>query len=148
MNNTTFILLTLLVICWTLNPFLKKMMGSRLPANENMIFNHSLCTIIIVVYTIYLLINHKCDMSKIQSLSKKDIMLGIVTSVITVASSLLLIKILQENEASQVMPQIQPCVLLLTLIVGYFMFNEKMTKNKIIGAGFITIGLCIINKKE
>ena len=85
MNNTTFILLTLLVICWTLNPFLKKMMGSRLPANENMIFNHSLCTIIIVVYTIYLLINHKCDMSKIQSLSKKDVMLGIVTSVITVA---------------------------------------------------------------
>ena len=73
MNITTFILLTLLVICWTLNPFLKKMMGSRLPANENMIFNHSLCTIIIIVYTIYLLINHKCDMSKIQSLSKKDV---------------------------------------------------------------------------
>ena len=148
MNNTTFILLTLLVICWTLNPFLKKMMGSRLPANENMIFNHSLCTIIIVIYTIYLLINHKCDISKIQSLNKKDIMLGIVTSVITVASSLLLIKILQENEASQVMPQIQPSVLLLTLIIGYFIFNEKMTKNKIIGAGLITIGLFIINKKD
>tara|TARA_X000000950_G_C13864958_1_gene640321 strand:- start:1468 stop:1914 length:447 start_codon:yes stop_codon:yes gene_type:complete len=148
MNNTTFILLTLLVICWTLNPFLKKMMGSRLPANENMIFNHSLCTIIIVIYTIYLLINQKCDISKIQSLNKKDIMLGIVTSVITVASSLLLIKILQENEASQVMPQIQPSVLLLTLIIGYFIFNEKMTKNKIMGAGLITIGLFIINKKD
>lgn len=148
MNNTTFILLTMLIICWTLNPFLKKLMGSKLPANENMIFNHSLCTIIILAYTTYLLINHKCDISKIQALSKKDVMLGIVTSIITVASSLLLIKILQENEASQVMPQIQPCVLLLTLIIGYFIFNEKMTKNKMIGAGLITLGLFVINKKD
>ena len=130
MNNTTFILLVMLIICWTLNPFLKKMMGSKLPANENMIFNHSLCTIIIILYTSYLLITHKCDISIINKLGKKDILLGIVTSMITVASSLLLIKILEENEASQVMPQIQPCVLVLTLIIGYFIFNEKMTKNK------------------
>lgn len=148
MNNTTFILLTLLIVCWTLNPFLKKLMGSKLPANENMIFNHSLCTIIIVIYTSYLLINHKCDIGKIKSLSKKDIMLGIITSAITVASSLLLIKILQENDASQIMPQIQPCVLLLTLIIGYFIFNEEMTRNKIIGSGLIMSGLYVINRKD
>ena len=106
MNNTTFILLTLLIVCWTLNPFLKKLMGSKLPANENMIFNHSLCTIIIVIYTSYLLINHKCDIGKIKSLSKKDIMLGIITSAITVSSSLLLIKILQENDASQIIKSV------------------------------------------
>lgn len=146
MNNTTFILLVMLIICWTLNPFLKKMMGSKLPANENMIFNHSLCTIIIIFYTSYLLITHKCDISTINKLGKKDILLGIVTSMITVASSLLLIKILEENEASQVMPQIQPCVLVLTLIIGYFIFNEKMTKNKILGTSLILGGLLVINK--
>ena len=146
MNNTTFILLVMLIICWTLNPFLKKMMGSKLPANENMIFNHSLCTIIIIRYTSYLLITHKCDISIINRLGKKDILLGIVTSMITVASSLLLIKILEENEASQVMPQIQPCVLVLTLIIGYFIFNEKMTKNKILGTSLILGGLLVINK--
>lgn len=146
MNNTTFILLVMLIICWTLNPFLKKMMGSKLPANENMIFNHSLCTIIIILYTSYLLITHKCDISIINRLGKKDILLGIVTSMITVASSLLLIKILEENEASQVMPQIQPCVLVLTLIIGYFIFNEKMTKNKILGTSLILGGLLVINK--
>lgn len=146
MNNTTFILLVMLIICWTLNPFLKKMMGSKLPANENMIFNHSLCTIIIILYTSYLLITHKCDISTINKLGKKDILLGIVTSMITVASSLLLIKILEENEASQVMPQIQPCVLVLTLIIGYFIFNEKMTKNKILGTSLILGGLLVINK--
>lgn len=146
MNNTTFILLVMLIICWTLNPFLKKMMSSKLPANENMIFNHSLCTIIIILYTSYLLITHKCDISTINKLDKKDILLGIVTSVITVASSLLLIKILEENEASQVMPQIQPCVLVLTIIIGYFIFNEKMTKNKILGTSLILGGLMIINK--
>jgi uncharacterized membrane protein len=136
----------MLIICWTLNPFLKKMMGSKLPANENMIFNHSLCTIIIILYTSYLLITHKCDISTINKLGKKDILLGIVTSMITVASSLLLIKILEENEASQVMPQIQPCVLVLTLIIGYFIFNEKMTKNKILGTSLILGGLLVINK--
>ena len=146
MDNTTLILITFLVICWTLNPFLKKMMGSKLPANENMIFNHGLCTIIIIVYLMYLLTSSKCDMSVIKKLSKKDILLGIVTAGITVASSLLLIKILEGNEASHIMPQVQPCVLLLTMIIGYMVFGEEMTRNKIIGAILIMSGLFVINK--
>ena len=34
----------------TLNPFLKRQMAGKLAANEYMIFNHSLCTILIVLY--------------------------------------------------------------------------------------------------
>ena len=146
MDNNTLILLSLLVVCWTLNPFLKKMMGSKLPANENMLFNHTLCSIIIVTYTIYVIMNHKCDISNITSLAKKDILLGIITSIVTVASSILLIKLLQENEASQIMPQIQPCVLLLTLLIGCTIFNEKITRNKILGSFIIVAGLVVINK--
>ena len=146
MDNNTLILLGLLVICWTLNPFLKKMMGSKLPANENMLFNHTLCSIIIVTYTVYMILNHKCDISNITSLSKKDMLLGVITSIVTVASSLLLIKLLQENEASHIMPQIQPCVLLLTLLVGCTIFNEKISRNKIRGSFIIVSGLVVINK--
>ena len=146
MDNNTLILLGLLVLCWTLNPFLKKMMGSKLPANENMLFNHTLCSIIIVTYAVYMIMNQKCDISNITSLAKKDILLGIITSIVTVASSLLLIKLLQENEASQIMPQIQPCVLLLTLLIGCTIFNEKITRNKILGSFIIVAGLIVINK--
>ena len=146
MDNNTLILLGLLVLCWTLNPFLKKMMGSKLPANENMLFNHTLCSIIILTYAVYMIMNQKCDISNITSLAKKDILLGIITSIVTVASSLLLIKLLQENEASQIMPQIQPCVLLLTLLIGCTIFNEKITRNKILGSFIIVAGLIVINK--
>lgn len=90
--------------------------------------------------------NHKCDISNITSLAKKDILLGIITSIVTVASSILLIKLLQENEASQIMPQIQPCVLLLTLLIGCTIFNEKITRNKILGSFIIVAGLVVINK--
>ena len=90
--------------------------------------------------------NHKCDISNITSLAKKDILLGIITSIVTVASSILLIKLLQENDASQIMPQIQPCVLLLTLLIGCTIFNEKITRNKILGSFIIVAGLVVINK--
>ena len=93
-----------------------------------------------------MIMNHKCHISNITLLAKKDVILGIITSIVTAASSLLLIKLLQENEVSQIMPQIQQCVLLLTLLIGCTIFDEKVTRSKILGSFIIIAGLFVINK--
>ena len=61
--NQTYILLTLLIMCWTLNPFLKKQAAKNLGTNEYMVFNHSLCTILVLIYAGYLMYKKKCDIS-------------------------------------------------------------------------------------
>jgi uncharacterized membrane protein len=143
----TIILIILLVTCWTLNPFLKRQMAGKLAANEYMIFNHSLCTILIVLYVAYLLMNKQYDIKPLQDLSRTDILVGFIGAFITVVSSVVLISLLQNNEASYIIPHVQPCIIVLTLIIGYFFYGEDISRNKLIGTGLIAMGLVFMNKK-
>jgi len=72
---------------------------------------------------------------------------SILGAITTVMGAIVLIKLLKDNDASSIIPQIQPVVILLTILLGYALFNESMTKNKIIGGLCIICGLYIINKK-
>tara|TARA_B100000575_G_scaffold294521_2_gene311055 strand:+ start:1679 stop:2119 length:441 start_codon:yes stop_codon:yes gene_type:complete len=145
--DNTILLIILLVTCWTLNPFLKRQMVGKLAANEYMIFNHSLCTILIVLYVAYLLINRQYDINTVRKLSNKDIFIAFIGAFITVVSSVVLISLLQNNEASYIIPHVQPCIIVLTLMIGYFFFEENISRNKLIGTGLIAIGLGFMNKK-
>ena len=145
--DETHLLLLFLIICWTLNPFLKKKASTKLTSSEFMLYNHSLCTILILIYGFFLLYHGNCDVNCLKKLSKDDIFYSIIAALITVLSSLTLIKLLKENQATDIIPYIQPLVILFTILFGYFIFNETMTKNKVLGISFIIIGLIIINNK-
>ena len=98
-------------------------------------------------YGFFLLYHGNCDVNCLKKLSKDDIFYSIIAALITVLSSLTLIKLLKENQATDIIPYIQPLVILFTILFGYFIFNETMTKNKVLGISFIIIGLIIINNK-
>ena len=57
----TYTLLVILVLCWTLNPFMKKKASLNLSSDEYLIFNHTLCSILLVIYLIYLIKYKKCN---------------------------------------------------------------------------------------
>ena len=143
--NSHFVLL-LLIICWTLNPFVKKTIAKKIPIREYIIYNQCICSIIVIIYSIYLYRNNIYDTSFINNLTMNDLLISSIGAIITVSASLLLVKLLRDNDASTIIPQIQPCIILLTLIIGYFIFNEKITKNKITGTILIILGLIFINK--
>lgn len=143
----TYLLITFLVLCWTLNPFLKKQASSKLTSSEFMLFNHSLCTIIVVLYLIYLLYKKECDINCIKKLNYREIAFSIAGAITTVLASLTLIKLLKENQASDIIPYIQPMVIILTITIGYLVFNENITKNKILGGLLVVLGLFVIGKK-
>ena len=113
--NQTLVFLVILVSCWTLNPFLKKKIAGKLSADEYMVFNHGLCTIFIVLYLVYLLFSHKYNIKSVQELSSTDIIIALVGALVTVISSIVLISLLQNNEASYIIPHVQPCVIVLTI---------------------------------
>ena len=43
----TYFYIFVIVLCWTLNPFIKKMVMKKMDPNEYLIMNHSVVTIIL-----------------------------------------------------------------------------------------------------
>ena len=147
MINNTYLFLILLIICWTTNPFMKKQVATKMSSSEYMIYNHCLCTILIVFYAVYLILNKKYSIVSLKNLTKKEVGLSLIAALTTVLASILLIDLLKKNDASYIIPHVQPCIILLTLLVGYFIFKEEITKNKIIGTSLIVTGLVFMNYK-
>jgi len=141
-----YLFIVLLIICWTLNPFLKKYSASKLSSSDYMIFNHILCTFIVFIYFMYLLINKQCDINCMQKLNNTDILFSVFGAITSVLASILLIELLKKNDATSIIPSIQPLVLILTLVIGKFIFNENLTTTKMSGIIIIVLGLYLINK--
>lgn len=144
----TYFLLFLLVILWTINPFMKKNASQKLSSGEYLIFNHALCTLIVILYFIYLLKHNQCDINCLNKLTKEDIIYSILAALSTIGASLVLINLIQNNSVSHIIPQIQPLVILSTLATGYLFFGETIETQKVLGIMFILGGLFLINNKQ
>lgn len=146
LQGNTYLMLFLLIMCWTLNPFFKKTISKKVPVREYIIYNQCMCSVIVIFYAVYLFTNNTYDVSFLKELTLKDFFISSIGAIVTVGASLLLIHLLKENEASSIIPQIQPCIILLTLFIGYILFNETITPNKIFGIALIMSGLVFINR--
>jgi len=144
--NNKYILILLIIICWTLNPFLKKHAAQKISSNDYLVFNHILCSIIVFIYFVYLIINKKCDINCVKYLTNKDIIYSIFGALTSVIASIILIELLKKNDATDIIPNIQPLVLILTLLIGKFVFNETLTYNKIFGTVTLIFGIYLFNK--
>lgn len=141
----TYVLLAVLVICFTLNPFMKKRASGKLNSNEYMILNHALITILIVIYFIYIFKTNKCDINCLKKLDKGDMYWAIGAAISGIVGSLILIMLIKREDVTFIMPQVQPIVIALGLLIGYFVFKEKITTLKIIGTVMIIGGVFVLN---
>ena len=94
----------------------------------------------------FLFNSNNLNVDFINNLTTRELVISSFGAIVTVMASLLLVQLLKDNDASSIIPQIQPCIILLTLFIGYFLFNESLTKNKFLGTIMIVIGLYFINK--
>jgi len=140
-----YILILLIILCWTFNPFIKRQLSPKFKSSDFLIYNHAMVTILIFTYFMYLLWNNKCDFKCLSTLNKKDLLYSLFGATTTVLSSIILINLLKEYQASHIIPNIQPAVIILTMLLGYFVFNEDINKNKIYGTGLIVLGLFVFN---
>ena len=53
--------------------------------------------------------------------------------------------LVSRDEVTFIMPNVQPIVLLIGAIIGYFIFNESMRFYKILGIFLVVIGAVFIN---
>jgi drug/metabolite transporter (DMT)-like permease len=78
-------------------------------------------------------------------MSSKEIMWSVFAGFIGIVGSVSLIAVIQLDEITFIMPNIQPIVILIGAILGYYVFNESMGVYKMIGIILIILGAFCVN---
>ena len=78
----------------------------------------------------------------------KEIKWLILSSILGIIGSISFINLLKREDVTFILPNIQPLVLLITSLFGFFLFNEEFSKYKIMGFILIIFGSLIINMER
>lgn len=148
-NITTFILLALLSIGWTLNPFFKKRAIGKLNSYQYLVTNSVIVSSFIIIFFSYRIITGQDSINHIiNTINKTQFIWMLSGAIITLLTSLFLIILIKEHNVSYIIPHIQPLVIVLTILFGYFLFKETINRNQIIGIILVILGLIVINYKK
>ena len=147
MNYLVYFYILIVVLCWTFNPFIKKVLLTKVGKPEYMVLNHLFITIFILLYFLYMFSLNKCDLACIKTLSKKDISLLTLGALTSILGTFMLLHVVSSTEVSYAIAHIQPIVISLTLVLGYLVFNETLTAPKVFGISLIVLGLIVINRQ-
>ncbi len=138
----------MLVLLWTMNPFIKKKIMGNIDSEMYFFINHIIVTVFVIIYFFYRLMNRESKLSfvKIGNLSKEDKTYLVIGGIVSVLAARLLPYIISLNkDVTYLISNIQPVVILLTAIIGFAFFNEQMDTKKMMGIGLIIIGLLFMN---
>ena len=147
-NKTTFIAMTLLILGWTIIPFLKKIPLERITPISFLLFNHVTVGVLLLFYLIYLLYHGKFTktvISQYNNLSTREMIFIVIVSIIGLITGIAWISLIKNNYVSYVIPHVQPIILMLTLILSYFFFKEPINRYHIAGSFLVVSGLVLIN---
>ena len=140
-----YFLIGLIILSFVLNPFAKKQASKNLKASEYYLVNQIIIVIMVIFYSIYLFYNNHCDINCIKKMSNKEIMWSVFAGFIGIVGSVALIAVIQLDEITFIMPNIQPIVILIGAVIGYYIFNESMGIYKMFGIILIIIGAFCVN---
>jgi len=141
-----YTILLFLVFSWTLTPFCKKKAIGKLNNEEYFVVNFILTALLAFIFWMYLLHSKKTDLNIFTKMSLNEIVWAIGAAFLSIVSALCLIVLIKNYEVSHIMPQLNPCVIILTTLMGVLLFGEKFSILKGIGIMLIILGLVIISK--
>ena len=145
----TLIYFIIIVCCWTMNPFLKKLIltKNKITTDEYFVINHFIITMLLFAYFIYLFRSSKCSVNCVKKLEVRDGILILITALTSIIAARLLLNIIKTRDISYMVANLQPLVILSTFIIGYVFFMEKVNNYRIAGGIFVILGIILLNKK-
>lgn len=145
-----FILLLLCITFISLNVFFKKFIIKHITLEEYMIGITIFVPIVILFYFLirFVLIKDKrLNIKLFEKINKNNniILLLICTAIITVCANLILVELLKRKNVSYLVPHIVGFSLILSVILAYFLFEEKIDWKMFLGIILIILGVFVIN---
>ena len=145
-----FILLLLCITFISLNVFFKKVIIKHITLEEYMIGITIFVPIVIIFYFLIrfgLIRDKKLDIKLFEKINKNNniILLLIGTAIITVSANLILVELLKRKNVSYLVPHIAGLSLILSIILAYLLFEEKIDWKMFLGIILIILGVFVIN---
>ena len=126
---------------------MKKRGIKNLNPTDSYVFTNIVFISLFIIYLSYLLSSKRCNLAFLKDIKNDELIFTILSSIITLISSIIFINLIKMVNVSELIPTIQPVVILLNLLIAYFLFNETITLNQVIGCISIIFGLFLINNK-
>ena len=140
-----YILLLLQILSFTFNPHLKKIASKNITSNEFIIIYQIIAMIFSICYIYYLIKYKNCELNCFNKLNREDVLFTFLAVLTGFSGSILLLYLVKKEQLSYIIPNIQGIVIILNTIIAYFIFNEPLTINKIMGILFIFTGILFLN---
>ena len=115
--------------------------------DEYFVINHFVITVLLIGYFIYLYQKRECSPNCIKQLTRYDCLYILLGSITSILGARILLYLIKTNDISFMVAHIQPLVILLTFLIGYLFFMEKMSMYRILGGVLVIVGLILLNKK-
>ena len=144
MNN--IILLIILTLCWGFQPFFKKKPLQKISSIEFYCIEYLFYLIPISLYFIYLY--NKNNLICFSKVDRKDILYFIIVVTTGTIGGITFAELLKKNNATYVIPSVQPLIIAFSLVLGYLLFKEKIDIYQFIGTIFVILGIILINFKK
>ena len=142
---SSYLLMILLILCFTINPFIKKYASKNVSSYEYIFIYQLFIVAFILVYSIYLLQTNSCKINCYKKMSNKEICWTIVAVISGMFGSIILLNLVKNGDVSYLIPNIQGIVILLGALIGYFIFKESFNQYKVLGILLIFFGILSIN---
>ncbi len=138
-------LLASIIIGWTLNPFMKRQAMGSLSGFDYFVVNFILTSVFAALVWGLLVKMEKCQVNVFRPMTPVQIAWAFGAAVITVVTGISFIYLVKKYEVGSVLPQVQPGVIVLTVMAGYCFFGESLSVWKALGVGCIVLGMVLIN---
>lgn len=136
-----------IIVCWSVNPFLKKTVMKNHKHINSYYLNFLTNAIMINTIYLYYFCTNQYSYDTVLNFSNKELINSFGSSFVGVISSYTITQLLKQESASELLPQLQPLSIILTVAIGN-LYGEKFNCQQIVGLLFLIIGLLIFNLKS
>ena len=137
------------ILAWTLPTFLFKDLTRYISTVDMLILNHFIWHVFLFSFAMFILLFYKrgaIEFAKsIKTIPRKYIYFQIFMVILGIISQLLYFKLLKKVDVIQLKPTIRTASTILTILIGYYIYNEHLSLLKLIGLVAIIIGMFLIN---
>ena len=141
------ILILLLSIAFSVSPFLKKNLLHTFKVDEMLSIRYLFLQAVLLTYFIYKFFFTKDKLNyfkkiKIYHLSHFIILVGI-----SIVSAIIYHVLIDNKNISHIIPILSPTIILITLIISFFIYEEHLEIHEIFGILLIILGIIIVKSK-
>ena len=136
-----------LVSCYTWRPYIKKYTPGSFTREESIVFENTANYLLMLLYIYFISKKFKL-LSLVNKINTKNLAIRIGSSSVNTLSMILFNDLVNSYDIVFLMPNIQSLILIYSSFIGYYVYQEQVTRDKKIGVFFIVLGNVWINISE